>query len=67
MKFTVRTAIRPSDVCDTQQPEDRMAKATAKRKPRGKTKPPAAAADELLEYYREMLLIRRFEEKAGQL
>ncbi|WP_395675159.1 thiamine pyrophosphate-dependent enzyme, partial [Inquilinus sp.] len=30
--------------------------------------PPASAGkDELLHYYREMLLIRRFEEKAGQL
>ena len=28
---------------------------------------PNVSADELLEYYREMLLIRRFEEKAGQL
>jgi pyruvate dehydrogenase E1 component alpha subunit len=28
---------------------------------------PNASKDELLEYYREMLLIRRFEEKAGQL
>ncbi|MCR4376576.1 MAG: pyruvate dehydrogenase (acetyl-transferring) E1 component subunit alpha [Rhodospirillales bacterium] len=40
-----------------------------------KTKPPArqrapkaqVASDDLLAYYREMLLIRRFEEKAGQL
>ncbi len=28
---------------------------------------PSASKDELLHYYREMLLIRRFEEKAGQL
>ena len=28
---------------------------------------PAASAEELINYYREMLLIRRFEEKAGQL
>jgi pyruvate dehydrogenase E1 component alpha subunit len=28
---------------------------------------PAASRDELLNYYRQMLLIRRFEEKAGQL
>lgn len=28
---------------------------------------PNVSADELKEYYREMLLIRRFEEKAGQL
>lgn len=51
----------------------------AARKATAKTKPPArqrtatraakskASADELLTYYREMLLIRRFEEKAGQL
>jgi pyruvate dehydrogenase E1 component alpha subunit len=44
-----------------------MAKASARRKPRSKTKPPAVAGEELLEYHREMLLIRRFEEKAGQL
>jgi len=30
-------------------------------------KKPTASKDELLHYYREMLLIRRFEEKAGQL
>ncbi len=30
-------------------------------------KKPNVSKDELLEYYREMLLIRRFEEKAGQL
>src|SRR5436190_15021028 len=29
--------------------------------------PPAATKEDLLEYYREMLLIRRFEERAGQL
>ncbi|MFN5997820.1 MAG: pyruvate dehydrogenase (acetyl-transferring) E1 component subunit alpha, partial [Paracoccaceae bacterium] len=28
---------------------------------------PNVSKDELLKYYREMLLIRRFEEKAGQL
>lgn len=31
------------------------------------TKKPNISKDELLKYYREMLLIRRFEEKAGQL
>ncbi|WP_380052798.1 pyruvate dehydrogenase (acetyl-transferring) E1 component subunit alpha [Falsihalocynthiibacter sp. SS001] len=31
------------------------------------SKKPNVSADELLKYYREMLLIRRFEEKAGQL
>ena len=31
------------------------------------TKKPNVSADELLGHYREMLLIRRFEEKAGQL
>jgi len=43
-----------------------MAKAAAKRGPRGKSTP-AASSEELLHHYREMLLIRRFEEKAGQL
>ena len=28
---------------------------------------PTASRDELLKYYHDMLLIRRFEEKAGQL
>ncbi len=32
-----------------------------------KGKKPAASAEELLRFYRDMLLIRRFEEKAGQL
>ncbi|MEG3617447.1 pyruvate dehydrogenase (acetyl-transferring) E1 component subunit alpha [Magnetovibrio sp. PR-2] len=32
-----------------------------------KSKAPAPTKDELLSYYREMLLIRRFEEKSGQL
>lgn len=32
-----------------------------------KTKSPAVSADTLLTYYRDMLMIRRFEEKAGQL
>jgi pyruvate dehydrogenase E1 component alpha subunit len=44
--------------------------ATAKIKPRSKTKVSRAnlpAAAELLSYYRDMLLIRRFEEKAGQM
>jgi pyruvate dehydrogenase E1 component alpha subunit len=34
---------------------------------RGKTKPGAMDRDQLLRAYRDMLLIRRFEEKAGQL
>ena len=45
-------------------------KAAAKSKPRSRTTPKSSAgasADELLHYYREMLLIRRFEEKAGQM
>jgi pyruvate dehydrogenase E1 component alpha subunit len=49
--------------------------ATARRRPSraDEAKPeeagqePAAGRDELLRYYRDMLLIRRFEEKAGQL
>ena len=31
------------------------------------TKKPNVSADELKAYYKDMLLIRRFEEKAGQL
>ena len=34
---------------------------------RATTKKPTASKDELLQFYRDMLLIRRFEEKAGQL
>ncbi|MFQ5437623.1 MAG: pyruvate dehydrogenase (acetyl-transferring) E1 component subunit alpha [Paracoccaceae bacterium] len=34
---------------------------------RKSTKKPAFSPDELVDYYRQMLLIRRFEEKAGQL
>ena len=42
--------------------------ALAKRKPRTmRQDEPEAAPAELLDYYREMLLIRRFEEKAGQM
>ena len=44
-----------------------MAKAAGKRTSRAKSKAPAATPEELLQFYREMLLIRRFEEKAGQL
>jgi len=44
-----------------------MAKAAAKRKSRTARKPPRATGEELLAYYRQMLMIRRFEEKAGQL
>ena len=40
--------------------------AAPKRKTK-RAKPTKADADELLAYYREMLLIRRFEEKAGQM
>jgi pyruvate dehydrogenase E1 component alpha subunit len=36
-------------------------------KRRGKAKPPSLSREELLRAYRDMLLIRRFEEKAGQL
>src|SRR3978361_752397 len=50
------------------QPSGRcpMAQA-AETKRRGKTKEQAVDADALLKAYRSMLLIRRFEEKAGQL
>ena len=40
---------------------------TSKRKTSGRGKSAAPDKDTLLKYYREMLLIRRFEEKAGQL
>ena len=42
------------------------ARKTASRKSAGK-KGQASSADDLFHYYRQMLLIRRFEEKAGQL
>src|ERR1700754_3238194 len=38
-----------------------------RRKANGAGAEPAAGKDELLKYYRDMLLIRRFEERAGQL
>ena len=42
--------------------------AIAKRRPRpNKAEEPEVSAAELLQYYRDMLLIRRFEEKAGQM
>ncbi|PPR17887.1 MAG: Acetoin:2,6-dichlorophenolindophenol oxidoreductase subunit alpha [Alphaproteobacteria bacterium MarineAlpha10_Bin3] len=44
-----------------------MAKSAMKRKPRKASKTRQASGEELLHYYREMLMIRRFEEKAGQL
>lgn len=44
-------------------------KKTVKTKPPARQRQPKAkiSSDDLLSYYREMLLIRRFEEKAGQL
>jgi pyruvate dehydrogenase E1 component alpha subunit len=39
----------------------------APRKPRGKGSAPGLTREQLLKAYRDMLLIRRFEEKAGQL
>src|SRR5690242_16428602 len=44
-----------------------MAQAAAETRKRGKAKEPAVDRDTLLKAYRTMLLIRRFEEKAGQL
>ena len=41
--------------------------AAGRRKANGAGAKPTATKEELLEYYREMLLIRRFEERAGQL
>src|SRR5512137_2422857 len=46
--------------------DQEMAEA-ATRKPRGKGSAPALTREQLLRAYRDMLLIRRFEEKAGQL
>ena len=43
------------------------ARERAKTKTAAKRKSNAASKDELLQYYYDMLLIRRFEEKAGQL
>ena len=40
---------------------------TRRRSTKSKTSKPKASREELLHYYREMLMIRRFEEKAGQL
>ncbi|MEM7444128.1 MAG: pyruvate dehydrogenase (acetyl-transferring) E1 component subunit alpha [Pseudomonadota bacterium] len=40
---------------------------TKRRSTRTRASKPKASKDELLHYYREMLAIRRFEEKAGQL
>jgi pyruvate dehydrogenase E1 component alpha subunit len=46
----------------------RASKPAAKSKSKTKAKPkPEIASEDLLRHYREMLLIRRFEEKAGQL
>jgi len=39
----------------------------ARRTTKSTAKTPSASKEELLHYYREMLVIRRFEEKAGQL
>ena len=49
-----------------------MAKAAAKAETSVIARPPEpqsykASTDEMLSFYRDMLLIRRFEEKAGQL
>ena len=40
---------------------------TSKSKTKGKTKGAPASPEDLLHFYRQMLMIRRFEEKAGQL
>ena len=44
-----------------------MARNATRSKSRKNSEPAKATGDELLRYYREMLMIRRFEEKAGQL
>jgi len=51
-----------------QRREARMAKAAAQKSTSAKrSNGPAATKEDLLRYYREMVLIRRFEERAGQL
>jgi len=42
-------------------------KKSAPKKPAAKSSSPEETTDQLLKYYRDMMLIRRFEEKAGQL
>jgi pyruvate dehydrogenase E1 component alpha subunit len=62
-----RLSLRHSEAC--RQPEretSTMAQAAETRK-RGKTREKSVDTDLLLKAYRSMLLIRRFEEKAGQL
>ncbi len=49
----------------TKQPRGKAK--SAKSNGAGTADEPKASAEELLDYYRQMLLIRRFEEKAGQL
>ncbi len=49
----------------TKQPRGKAK--TAKSNGAGTADEPKASKEELLDYYRQMLLIRRFEEKAGQL
>ena len=44
-----------------------MAVARKKRNDSAEATKPAASAEELLAYYRQMLLVRRFEERAGQM
>ena len=65
---------RAHDVVHVNHPGDIMAikpksrpKRAARKKPAAKKAVPIATNDELLSYYKDMLLIRRFEEKAGQL
>jgi len=48
-------------------PKTIKTKPVERQRPSRRAAKPRASADELLTYYREMLLIRRFEEKAGQL
>lgn len=51
----------------TKQPAKRKAPVKAAKKKGAVKKSPTASSDDLLKYYRDMLMIRRFEEKAGQL
>jgi len=49
------------------QLSEAAASGVAKRKGRGSARPPVMTREELSRAYRDMLLIRRFEEKSGQL
>src|SRR5206468_2178537 len=66
-RCAILTAI-PNDLFGTRSPPQGGVMATVKRKPRmAQAEEAQVSAEELLKFYRDMLLIRRFEEKAGQM